>query len=132
ADPKDTDILLGRGRSKFELTYFEGSIYDFTLALEINDKLISAYYYRGLSLYEVRRYEESLVDFEKVQELLDLTADMATLDYYKNLLMHLGNCQRMLKKYDIALKLYDKAIDKDPDNPELYYNRANAKYSMTK
>ncbi len=72
----------------------------------------NAHFYLGNIYYNRKDYENSLPYFEKA----------AKIDYKSvEKLMALGDNQRVLKKYDVAIVQYQKAMGFDPNNANAYY-----------
>ena len=70
---------------------------------------------RGTSLYALERYEEALIIFDQILEILpdDLTA-----------LENKGNTLRKLKRNPEALDCYNKYLAINPDNTAIWWNKA--------
>lgn len=124
------EALLARGQSRHRLQLFEGAILDYDLLLELEERNIAASYHKGKALTSVKRYDEALIFFEKVVELQNADLENENSDYFKDIYLHIGNCYRLLKQHDQALQHYNLALKIDTDNPEIYFNRASAKYGQ--
>ena len=85
-------------------------------ALELIDRALvleedNGYYIdsRGWVFYQMGRYEEALVELKKA---VDLTADAVILE-------HLGDAYMKLNDVENARDVYEKALERDPENKTL-------------
>ena len=89
----------------------------FTEAINFNDEPFAGdFYNRGLTYYNLEKYNEAIADYSKA---IELKPDYA--DAYINR----GNAYCNLNKYDEALADYNKAIDLKPDDVDAYCNRGS-------
>ncbi|MDE7313223.1 MAG: hypothetical protein K2N87_16645 [Eubacterium sp.] len=97
----------------------------------------------GIALDGVSKYEEALVEFEKVYEqnndylnvLQWIDMEKARLKVIENpddpdAINKFGVCLYDLKMYDEAYEQFENAIVIDPKNANFYYNACYTKYSM--
>jgi tetratricopeptide (TPR) repeat protein len=63
------------GKSRFRAKDYDGAIGAFSRRIALDPSNDEAYYYRGLSHKEMKRYTESLADLEKAAELAPTKAD---------------------------------------------------------
>ncbi len=66
-----------RGAAKFLLKDYTGAIQDCNKAIQLNNKLGSAYLTRGLVYYDMGDVKNACIDFQKAQELGNPSATMA-------------------------------------------------------
>ena len=59
-----------------------GAIQDYTKAIEINPAFYEAYYYRALSLYNIKQFNNAIVDFTKA---LELNTTLTEAYYYRGI-----------------------------------------------
>ncbi|MBN1779799.1 tetratricopeptide repeat protein [bacterium] len=76
-------------------------------------------YNMGLTYYNIGQYENSITAFTKVIDNSDATSKL-----YLEALFNMANAYAMLKQEDKALDIYQKALDKDPENTMILYNMA--------
>lgn len=96
---------------------YEGSIAEFTKAIEIDAGSADAYYNRGL-LYKFKgQYDRAISDFSKAVKLEDTYADV-----YNSR----GVAYFQKGHHDLALSDYTKAIEIDPKHVSAYNNRGTA------
>ena len=67
------------GRKKFNESKFEEAIKYFDAAIEYYDKAFDAYYYKGMALYNLRRYEEAVSVYEQYYVLNPKDVDILIL-----------------------------------------------------
>jgi tetratricopeptide (TPR) repeat protein len=75
---------------------------------------VRARFEKGVELYNLKQYEEALVEF---------TAALEKDPKQPGILSRQGDCYIQLKKNEEALACYDKAIELSPNNAELYANK---------
>jgi hypothetical protein len=86
-------------------------------ALEINPKNSDAWYFRGNTLGQLKRYEEAIQSYDKALEINPKNSDAW---YFR------GNTLGQLKCYEEAIQSYDKALEINPKNSDAWYFRGNA------
>ena len=79
------------------------------------------YFRQGYMMYELKRYQEAIVAYNKA---IQLKPDFATA--YNNR----GIAKSDLGQLSAAISDYDKAIQLKPDYATAYYNRGNAKSAL--
>jgi len=109
-------------RGKFYADYLEDydkAIIDYTKAIELDPTDLKNYYARGLAFTDNQKYNQSLSDYLKIEEL-DKDKSFVKSNYiYRNIALSLES----LKRYDKALSYYFKEIELNPENDESYYYR---------
>jgi tetratricopeptide (TPR) repeat protein len=78
---------------------------------EMPSELITAYLYRGITLYQLEQYEDALIDFHKV---LDSNASNSFAYLYR------GLCQRQLSISDLGCSDFQKSFDLGNNEAEIY------------
>jgi tetratricopeptide (TPR) repeat protein len=103
---------FGKAVSDFNAKNYDQAILGFKEVLKDDPNNADAHYYLGNIYYIRQNYETSLPYFEQA----------AKLDYKSvEKLMALGENQRTLKKYDLAIVQYQKVIGFAPGNANAYY-----------
>lgn len=92
----------------------------FSQAIELDSKNLDAYFYRGLTRFNLGKFHEAILDFTKVI-FYKPDAD----SYYNR-----ANAKFNLNDYQGALLDYTKAIEIDPNLIDAYYNLGNTKYFL--
>ena len=78
---------------------------------------------RGTVLYDLKRYEDAVADFDKAT-LLDT--------YFYDAFCSKGNSLCQLKRYDEAFAAYDKALSIKPDLAEAWLGRGNVFFALNR
>ena len=94
-------------------------IYNLIIA-KVPDR-VEAYNNRGVILYEMKRYDDALANFEKA---------IALKPDYAEAYLNRGAAQRDLQQFQAAVHSYDKAIALKPDYAEAYLNRGFALHDL--
>jgi len=78
--PEEAAPFFRRGRWKLKVGDCEGSIKDFSIAIDLDSGYFgeSAFYFRALAYYNCQDYEKALLDCEKVREDFALAPSMMT------------------------------------------------------
>lgn len=124
------------GRKKFNESKFEEAIKYFDAAIEYYDKAFDAYYYKGMALYNLRRYEEAVSVYEQYYVLNPKDVDILTLQgmcYLK-----LGDLEKAEEMANTVLSVNENSVNannliaevafarEDYKTAYMYYNRAIA------
>ncbi|MEI0612113.1 tetratricopeptide repeat protein [Brachyspira pilosicoli] len=86
-----------------------------------DDKDEDAYFFKGVSLLELKQYYDAICNFNKVIELNPNDEE----SYY-----NIGNCKFDLKNYEEAIKYFDKVLELNPNNEKAYINRGLSKSNL--
>jgi tetratricopeptide (TPR) repeat protein len=92
--------------------YKDAEIY-FSKYLEKFSNDVSAYFNRGYARFKLKEYKNAISDFSTV-----LATDVTGESYF-----YRANCYYSIKDYDNAFDDYTKALEQQPDNYNIYYNR---------
>ena len=96
---------------------YEDAIKEFTKAIELNNKNIRAYQYRGNAYTNVNDNENAIADFTKV---LDAEPKNATVFFYR------ANAYSNTKDYPDAIKDFNAAFALGYKSADFFHYRANA------
>jgi tetratricopeptide (TPR) repeat protein len=114
--------FLTQGIQKARDNDLQGSISDFTKAIEINTNNWEAYYNRGLSKAKLQNYSGAVNDYSTAIKLNPSFADA----YYNR-----GNVKaQKFNEFKEAIADYDKAIIINPNDGEAYGNRGLSKIKL--
>ena len=112
---------IQRGDSKSLLEDYNGSIADYTKAIEIDPNNGVAYSNRGVSKLRLEDYNGAIEDFTKAIKI-DPTNDRA--------FGNRGNASLRLEDYNGAIEDFTKAIELNPSDADTCRNRGTAKYIL--
>lgn len=118
-NPKDAELYLWRGNTKYNKTDYKKALKDYDIAIELNSDFADAHYSRGLAYFANKEYDNAIADYTKVIKLKPKYAEY----YYHSR----GNAWKAKGKYKDAIDDYTKAIKKNPTFENAYYNRGLAK-----
>lgn len=99
--------------------YKDAEVY-FSKYLEKFSGDATAYYKRGYARFKLKDYKQAISDFSTVLEKSETSESF----FYR------GNCYYSLKDYKNALTDYTKALQQEPDNYDIYYNRGYANFRL--
>ena len=105
--------------SLYELGRYGEAITIFSEAIRKDNEAVVAYYYRGLSKYDLIQYGEAIADYDRV---IDLTTNDYDEVYEKR-----GLARFALKQYKLAIRDFDEAIRINPHNADAFKLRGTAK-----
>jgi tetratricopeptide (TPR) repeat protein len=117
-NPRDPMVYSERGDAYFMLEEYERAILDYSYALSLDSKCISAYCNRGLAYSHLEEYKRAIADFTRAIEI-----DANDVSSYYNR----GNAYTLLEDYKRAIADYDSVLRRDDSHAFAYYNRGNAK-----
>jgi tetratricopeptide (TPR) repeat protein len=148
--PANAIAYVMRGTAKAQLHDNQGAIEDYTIAIELNPRLIIAYNNRGNLLQHLGNLDGALADFHIVLEINSQSPiaynnraivytqigqfSAAIADYTKAIKLqpgfasvynNLGNAYCQMNNYSAAMSEYTQAITFDPEFAVAYSNRAN-------
>jgi tetratricopeptide (TPR) repeat protein/S1-C subfamily serine protease len=94
------------------------SIQDFSQAIRLNPKYISAYFLRAITYSQIGKFKESIADDDQV---------IALNPQFASAYANRGLSKNRLKDFTGAMSDYNQAISIAPNNPSGYNNRASLK-----
>ncbi|MDA3912216.1 MAG: tetratricopeptide repeat protein [Bacteroidales bacterium] len=115
--------------SQFNMNYFEQGRYEFTqknyteairllsYALERDDDIPDAWFYRGISKYFIG---------DNIGAEKDFTACIQRAPYHKNARMYRAIVRNRMQNFEQAFRDFEKAIEIAPNDPYIYLQRATA------
>jgi tetratricopeptide (TPR) repeat protein len=117
----NSDDYVSIALIKFKIFDFKGVIEDCCKAIELDNKNSWAYKHRGIAKFEMKNYEEAIIDFktsieleiEEIKLKNDKRFSYTTLSYY-------GIAKFELQEYNSALKIFFKCIEQYPNNHSIY------------
>jgi len=114
--------FLTSGIQKARENNLQGSISDFTKAIELNTNNFEAYYNRGLSKDKLQNYSGAISDYSTAIKLNPNFEDA----YYNR-----GNVKaKKLNDFKGAIADYDKVIGLNPNDREAFGNRGLSKIKL--
>jgi tetratricopeptide (TPR) repeat protein len=93
---------------------YDGSIENFTKAIQLNPNNAEYYYDRGVAYFEKFAFDQAIKDFTKA---IELNSD------YTNAYFNRGIIYDRKGDYDEAIKNFTKVIELEPDKAKAYLNR---------
>ena len=122
---RDADYII-RARRKIEQRGEERRVISLcNKAIDINELNWEAYFLKGIALFNMRRYDESIEEMINSlalnEENLEARAYIAKANFYKN------EVDYALKVYDSILNIDDKYSDALEGKAEIYYIKRNYK-----
>ncbi len=116
---KERGITREANNSYNKRNYTDAEV-DYKKALAINKNFAEAMFGLGDAMYDQKRYDEAIKQFEQAEKTLKDTAQKAQA-------MHnIGNAYMQLEKYDEAINAYKKALKYNPKDRDTKYNLAYA------
>lgn len=129
-------FCLGRGQVLTKLGKYEAAIVDIERAIEMYPKIITLSHSMGISLHGLGKYEDAINAYDREIELLKWRLDTCDpknslfskiMDYLKSNLVAVF-CDKahglyILGLYEEAIEAYDEAININPNNAIIWYNR---------
>ncbi|MCU0534725.1 MAG: trypsin-like peptidase domain-containing protein [Hydrococcus sp. Prado102] len=113
---------LGRATIYTQLKDFTKAIADCTKLLELQPDNAVVYFNRGGFRAQAQDFQGALQDFNKA---IDLQSDYADAYRYRaTVRANLNDASGMMADSKVAIELYTQKIAKEPQNIELYINRA--------
>lgn len=110
----EVELLIKKGISLHEKGFYEDAIKKYQAALEIEPLNMLAHYEIAYAYMESKKWEEALYHSKQVVR--------ENGDYWLEAVMVNGAALDNLGESKKAIKLYQKALKKKPDNYLLYYN----------
>jgi len=115
--------------AQFNMNYFEQGRYEFaqknyteaikllTYALDRDDDIPDAWFYRGISKYFIG---------DNIGAKKDFTACIQRAPYHKNARIYRAIVQNRMQNFESAFRDFDKALEIAPNDPYIYIQRATA------
>ena len=94
---------------------YKGAIESYSKAIKADDRLVKAFYKRGVAYNAVGEGENAFKDFTRCVEL-----DSSNIDY---LATQAYMCSEYYDKHEMALRNYNRIIALDPSTPKAYISR---------
>ncbi|MDP7035656.1 MAG: tetratricopeptide repeat protein [Planctomycetota bacterium] len=132
-DPKNREAYTQRGDVYCDQGRYDQALEDYSRAIELDPRFYLAYYHRALALMRLNRMKESLEDFDKAFELAppQVEKDIRLESFARvGILNDRGNLHQTERRWESALKDYDRAIRLDPRRWGVYRNRAELLVKM--
>ena len=112
--------MLKKGLVEIESENHEEAIEILTNLINLNPELEEAYAFRGNSYFELKRYNQALIDYTRVIEM-----NPSSVGKNQKLAYGMrGFTYSLLKEFDKALEDFNKCIELDANNSDVYNNRA--------
>ena len=134
-NPKESQAYNNRGLAHYALDEYWKAIADFNDAISLEPKNIQLYCNRGKAYRQLREYQKALEDFELVLEFdpnysLAKNEHTNVLQLLKGQWLEEGNALFSTKGPHEAIAYFDRALELDPKNLHLYYNRGLAYFAL--
>lgn len=134
--PDHADSYFNRAIIFENLGIFANAIKDYSETIKLRPDFILAYHYRGIARFRMNDLDGALEDYNRALELgKDIEmAPITAKEYGLNssaLYFNRGVILQKQGNYETAIQNYDQAIDIDPSNAKIYYNRAIAKMAIS-
>ncbi len=110
------DILLS-AKAKYKSGDYQGSVRDYTLAIQSDSSIALAFCGRGDAYSKLGKEECAMLDYNRAVEL----DPQAIVPYYRR-----GNLYFSAKEYALAIKEYSRAIELKPNFALAYIGRGYA------
>jgi len=120
-DPDIEFALVLRGCEYNGRGEFDKAMVDFNKSIILNPKDGSAYFNRGVAKSKTGNFKNAIPDFEKADEF------KIEKKHLVNLYISWGGALANTGKLSEAMKLFDKAIEINPDDASAYNNRGITK-----
>jgi len=119
---KDKDFVNAyyyAGWTCIQLKRYDNAISYLKKTLELNEQNSEAYFYLGLAYFYLDKLDESVKSFNELLSRKDPFKQKETL-------LCLGIIYDRLEKYEKAIEYYEKYIDIDSDNADVFYRLGSA------
>jgi tetratricopeptide (TPR) repeat protein len=137
--PKNTEALFMKARILSNEGQYLEALTDYNMLISLAPENSEAYYSRGVIRYHLQQYLPALDDFQKSLEIPTKGTNTAyfkmnsgkratgisTLNTMKaEIYNYIGLCHFQLNDQSTAVLSYTRGIRSDPDNADIYVNRA--------
>jgi tetratricopeptide (TPR) repeat protein len=119
-DGEYIDAFRYRAMAKSNLYDHDGAINDYSKIIEINSEDVHAFVGRAHSYALLKKYELAIEDFDKVIEI----------DQESKKFSSRGRMKKYLLDFDGALRDYNIAVEKYPDDDSSIFGRGELKYEI--
>ena len=117
----DPFIYISRGLTYYNAKDYEGAIFNYSQAIELNPNYASAYNYRGNVHSKLKDYKEAISDYNRA---------ISIEPHYIIALMNRGLAYFDLEKYQEAISDFEQVINIDPNHTPAYYHRGVTYYEL--
>lgn len=107
--PNNIYALFYRGDALTKLKKYEDAIASYDKALHIDVTDYFGLIFKGVELEKLKRYEEAISCYQKAEPLI-------SDKYHKDTQMLIGNALNKMKRFDDAIVIFDKILDKHPNH----------------
>lgn len=122
-NPKDADLYVSRAILKNSIDNYEGAMRDYNKAIDLNPKDGETYFSRALMHMDIENYADGIKDFDIVIKLgLSADASVSIFDAYSMR----GNAKLLSMDYEAAIIDFNKAIELEPNDGRIYFDRSEA------
>lgn len=111
-DPNNSNTYYQRALYFYKEAEFDQALNDLDRALEVDSMVAEYYYVKGNIYYDDKRFKEAYVSYQKAVE---------RDDKHDNAILKLSQIELILKNYDLAIEMVNKALRINPMNPVAYY-----------
>lgn len=108
-DPRNIYALFYRGDAFTKLKRYEDAVASYDKALHIDVTGLKECVFKGVELQKLKRYEEAISCYQKAEQLI-------SDKYRKDIQMLIGNVLIKSKRFDDAIVVFDKILDKEPNH----------------
>lgn len=123
----DDDIYVSRAIVKSSIGNFEGALQDCNKAIEINPSKGETYFSRAMEKFKQRDYNGSIMDLDIVINLgLPDDSSFSLIDAHSIR----GGLKSITHDFEGAVNDFSKAIQLDPNNGKLYFERSEARKEL--
>ena len=118
--PKDIEFFKNRAQCFYDMGYFENSIDDLNLALEIKSNCPQILYKLGLTYFAFKKYKKCIKTMKRALE------HNPFMTYEADIYYHLGLAYCRLQKFEKSIFPYRQCIMKIPSDLRYIHERAKA------
>lgn len=126
-DPDNSDIYFSRGFTKM-ISSIDGAEEDFKKTIELKPNHAKANYFLGLFNYDNKKYLEAVSYLDKAYE--SSPEGIETDFLCRHFFVMRGKAKLMIKDFIGAMQDLNKAVEKDPADPEAFMGRGAVKFML--